>query len=102
MTNRLLTTALFLAVLPGAVFAQGRNCGDRALIVERLESKYGEARTAAGLTTQNGMVEIFASDDSGSWTILITTPSGQSCLVAAGESWQDEAPVKATPSGSPA
>ena len=33
--------------------------------------------------------ELFASPETGSWTILATHPEGRSCVVAVGESWRD-------------
>lgn len=69
------------------VFAQGRNCGDRAVIIERLAERYGEARVLSGLTQTNGVLEFFGNAESGSWTVLITMPNGMTCLVAAGEAF---------------
>ena len=40
------------------------------------------------------VVEVFASDESGTWTIVITLPNGMTCLVAAGNAFQD---VEGTP-----
>lgn len=79
-----------------ATYAQGRNCGQRAAIVERLETKYGETRQSVGLAPNNGVVETFASADTGTWTIVITLPNGMTCLVAAGEAFEevDEGPAK--------
>jgi len=71
-------------------FAQGTSCADRTMIVERLSQKYGETRQSAGLNQNNGMVEVFASSDTGTWTILVTMPNGMSCLMAAGKAWQGE------------
>lgn len=70
--------------------AQGASCAERNLIVDRLSTKYGETRQSAGLNQNNGMVEVFASDDTGTWTILVTMPNGMSCLMAAGKAWQGE------------
>lgn len=70
--------------------AQGASCADRTLIVERLSNKYGETRQSAGLNQNNGMVEVFASSETGTWTILVTMPNGKSCLMAAGKAWQGE------------
>lgn len=102
MKKRLLTTALLVAAIaPTYASAQGRpNCGSRDVIVSRLQDHYGEQRTGAGLTPNNGMLEVFSSAENGTWTILMTMPTGQSCLVAAGESWQD-APPELTKSGAP-
>lgn len=85
------------ATLPAAAQSQ-RACGERDRIVERLASKYGETRQSIGLNHNNGVLEVFASDETGTWTILITMPTGMACLLAAGESW-DPAPVAVTKSG---
>ncbi len=101
MNTRILCATLALAIaLPGASVAQSRNCGDRDTIVNRLSERYGESRSGGGLTHTNGMLEIYTSEETGTWTILITLPSGQSCLVAAGEFWEDGGP-NLTKSGAP-
>ncbi len=75
--------------------AQGASCANRDTIVERLSSKYGETRQSAGLNQNNGMVEVFASSETGTWTILVTMPTGVSCLMAAGRAWQGLADLEA-------
>lgn len=79
-----------------AAHSQGNNCGERGAIVERLQTKYGETRQSVGLAPNNGVVETFASSDTGTWTIVITMPNGMTCLVAAGEAFEavDEGPAK--------
>ena len=32
-------------------------------------------------------MEVLTSPDGGTWTIIVTTPQGFACLVAAGEGW---------------
>lgn len=66
----------------------GRNCGLRDLVVERLAIKYGESRQSIGLGANNQVVEVFASLETGTWTITVTTPSGMTCLVASGQSFE--------------
>ena len=70
------------------VSAQTRNCADHAQVVERLAERYGESRQSIGLGSDNSMVEVFASSETGSWTITVTMPGGQTCLVAAGQAYQ--------------
>ncbi len=85
-----LTTSLGLLAL-GATFAEAqanKNCGQRDSIVQRLAQKYGESRQALGLGTQGAVVEIFASEDSGSWTITVTLPTGATCLLATGQAFE--------------
>jgi hypothetical protein len=87
---------------PGAVEAQApvptpapapgtRPCARRAAIIERLENRFGEVRQGLGLNRSNGVVEVFVSAETGTWTILLTNPNGMSCLIASGDLWESEA-----------
>lgn len=87
---RFATTALVCSALLCATTAsaQSRNCADHALIVERLASGYGESRQSIGIGADNTVVEVFASLETGTWTIVITRAGGPSCLVASGGAFQ--------------
>lgn len=65
-----------------------RNCAPRQVVMERLTGGYGETRQSIGLGANNALVEVFASEDTGSWTITVTLPSGVTCLVAAGNAFE--------------
>ncbi|UWQ18025.1 hypothetical protein [Jannaschia sp. M317] len=82
-------TVLLLTLLTLPAKANPQNCGPRGTVVERLSSHFGETRRGIGLARQNRVVEVFASDASGSWTITITLPDGNTCLVASGQAWED-------------
>lgn len=83
------TLGLGLMVLAAdRVVAQSSNCAPRATVIERLTEKYGETRRSIGLGSNNVVVEVYASDASGSWTIIATLHNGMSCLVAAGQSFE--------------
>ncbi len=73
-------------------------CTTRGEVAERLAGEYAEAPVAAGLTSSGGVIEVFASGDGTSWTIVLTKPEGTSCLVAAGEAWT-VLPIKVTVKG---
>jgi hypothetical protein len=83
-----LAVALGALALTPPADAEGRPCADRATVIERLESRYGEVRQAMGLNRGNAVVEVFASAETGTWTILVTTPNGVSCLIASGDLWE--------------
>lgn len=88
----LIAGALLLA--PLASHAQGQNCGNRDLVVERLTEKYGESRQSIGMAPKGRVVEVFASLETGTWTITVTMPNGITCLVASGQSFEKvEEPV---------
>lgn len=67
---------------------QARNCAPREMVVDRLADKYGETRQSMGLGAQGAVVETFASGETGTWTITVTTPNGLTCLVASGQSFE--------------
>ena len=85
---RYLMAIILVTVIAADAQAQGRNCAPRDVIVERLATGYGETRQSVGIAANNTLVEIFASEESGSWTILVTQLTGVSCLVASGQSFQ--------------
>ncbi len=70
--------AAILALLPTLATAQ-TSCGARETVIEQLQTKYKEVLNAAGLQTANSLIEIWASAETGSWTILSTNQSGLSC-----------------------
>ena len=46
-----------------------------------------------GLGSNNAVIEVFASDETGSWTITVTKANGVTCLVASGQNFQTLAEV---------
>ena len=42
---------------------------------------------------QGYLLEVYASDEDDTWTIIFTNPAGTSCPVAEGVGWQVETPV---------
>jgi len=92
--------ALACLLVAGAASARGRPCAPRDTVLERLGAKFGEARRGMGLGANNHVVEVFASEESGTWTITVTSPTGLTCLVASGRAW--EALQEVVPEGDPA
>ena len=76
-----------LTALP-APAASAKSCGPRAAIVQRLADRFGETRRALGLAGA-GVMEVFASDDTGTWTVALTLPDGRMCLIASGRHWEE-------------
>ncbi len=103
MYKRILTiSALVLGMAAAAPpVAQAQMvCGARDSVVAKLGEKYGEIRHGGGLAGPTAIFEIRASEATGSWTILKTTPNGLTCIIAVGDAWQDDA-GELTPTGSP-
>lgn len=84
----LLLTAIISLTGTATIAQNMQACAERDLVVERLAERYGETRQSIGLGSGGAMVEIFASEDSGSWTITVTMPNGSTCLMATGQSYE--------------
>lgn len=85
----LATSLLFGASVPASAQTA---CAAHADIVKQLSAKHSEAPVGIGLASNGGIVQIFSSKDGATWTIVMTMPSGVSCLMAAGESWENIQP----------
>lgn len=77
-----------MALAAGQLQAQGNNCAPRQMVLDQLAQKYGEARRGIGLVQQGSVMEVFASDETGTWTITVTLPNGMTCMVASGQSYE--------------
>lgn len=87
-----LIAALMLLASGTAALAADRQCNDREAVLNLLANKYSEGRVAFGVTNNGGLVEVLKTGPDAkkdTWTIIITTSKGVSCLVAAGEGWRE-------------
>ncbi|WP_439137570.1 hypothetical protein [Roseicyclus sp.] len=85
----MIALAALAALFAAPVLAQQhRNCAPRAVVIERLADGYGESRQAIGLGGEGAVVELFASRDTGTWTITVTNVHGLTCLVASGQAFE--------------
>ncbi|MCH7889517.1 MAG: hypothetical protein IIA00_09595 [Proteobacteria bacterium] len=89
----MLRVALAVAALAAfpALAQEAPTCVKRSDLLDHLAANYDESPIAMGLTTSGKVLEIVVSEG-GSWTIIVTTPSGISCGIASGESWKDMSP----------
>lgn len=74
----------------------GPDCDTRADVLALLAQKYKEAPIAFGVTNNGGLVEVLTDEHGTTWTIIVTSPEGVTCLVAAGEGWRDITPEEST------
>ena len=82
-----------LALLAGTPSAQAwlsPACADRGQVVKKLAEKFGETLKSVGLHANDAVIEVYSSERTGTWTILVTRTDGMSCLLAAGQGWQQD------------
>jgi len=91
---------IFAAFVSGmsASSVQAANCAMREQVVSRLQAKYSEQLTAGGLQgvkNTQAVIEVWASPETGTFTVMQTQPNGVSCIVATGTEWFSQAPTLA-------
>ena len=84
--------AIVLVLMASPAHSQGGLCGKREQVVAQLQSAHGEVRMSVGLQRNARIMETYANIETGTWTIIASTPAGVSCLIAAGQSFQSETP----------
>ena len=72
-------------------------CDVRKSVIEFLSDRYREEPVAMGVAENGGLVEVLASREGSTFTIIVTNPGGETCMVAAGESWEDVIAGPSTP-----
>jgi hypothetical protein len=82
--------AALVAASGTAANAQVIVCAKHAQIVEYLKDEFQELQGAFGLVGDRAILELFLSPQGATWTIVITDVSGKSCILAAGDSWEQK------------
>ena len=49
------------------------------------------------MTSEGSLVEVLTDAKGGTWTIIVTSPEGMSCLVLSGEGWQAKLQIAQEP-----
>lgn len=63
-------------------------------MVAKLSQRYGERPVAVGVTDTGQLLEVYATEDGATWTIIVTGPprerggARKTCLVGAGSDWR--------------
>lgn len=84
------TAAALMVPTLAVAAAAAPYCAARNDVLAKLANDFREQPASAALTSDGQLLEVLRSDTKLTWSILITSPNGVSCLVAAGESWQDK------------
>jgi len=80
---------LFPTALGSAEKQDDTNCGQRTTVLDYLSTKYSEKPIAMGIAANGGLIEVLTSKEGSTFTIIVTMPEGETCMVAAGEGWEN-------------
>ncbi len=94
--NRMGNSAILVAAVLGTTPAEAQQvpCAPRDIVVERLKSGYGESPAGLGIQSSGQLIEVWAAPGTGTWTVLMSRPDGNTCVVASGTDWQHLDPDK--------
>lgn len=88
----ILVVLLLSTSMISSVAAAQHLCPLRSDVTAHLKEKYNERQIATGVSEDGGKVlEVWVSPTGGTWTILVTSTDGLSCMAASGRNWS--APV---------
>jgi hypothetical protein len=102
MSQQMFALSFGLAVLLSAtqIAHSAPQCDTRDAVTTLLADRYGETRRSVGVAGQSAVMEVFASDETGTWSITMTMPDGLMCLMASGSNYEaltEELPAKGDP-----
>ncbi|HEX9768454.1 MAG TPA: hypothetical protein VGA50_04685 [Kiloniellales bacterium] len=72
--------------------ARAMQCGARADMLQALRKQYGERSIGAGISPRSDLIEVTASSDGATFTILISRADGYACLLGHGTDWRARTP----------
>ncbi len=79
-------TLAVLALFPGAAIAQ-TGCQTRPEITNHLKERWSETSVAGGFVQGGSVLEVFASVNGETWTMIMIQPNGCAVLLSTGEAW---------------
>lgn len=102
MTPQMFALSLGLGAMLAAAQAahSAPQCDSREAVTALLADRYGETRRALGIAGQAAVMELFAADATGTWSITLTLPDGRMCLMASGANYEavtEDLPPKGAP-----
>ncbi len=90
MRKLLVALALLAGACGAPAYAQTPpSCSTHEAIAAGLLAQYQETPVSIGVTSNGRLVEVFASPDGSTWTVVVTQPGGQACVTASGENWRN-------------
>ena len=90
MSQQLFALSFGLAAVLAAtqIAHSAPQCDSREAVTALLADRYAETRSAVGIAGQAAVMELYASDETGTWSITMTLPDGIMCLMASGSNYE--------------
>lgn len=66
------------------------NCRPHDAMLMLLGVNWKERVVATGVENRGSLVELLVSEGGKTWTIIVTSPDGHSCIVSSGTDWRQK------------
>lgn len=77
-----------IAILAATPALANPACNTREEMQRVLTEHYGEHVVGQGINARGLLMQVWANEETGSWTITLTTPDGRSCLMNGGAGFE--------------
>lgn len=67
-------------------------CVEWSVLKGVLETHYAERQAAIGLAQDGRLLEVFSAPDGTTWTLIVTSKDGMSCVLTSGRAWLQHTP----------
>ena len=85
---KIIIFAISVLLLTTQAQAQRFYCGKYEHIVKNLKEKYGEVPRGIGIINDQQLIQLFVSEETGTWTLVRSIKNGPACFLGAGQGWQ--------------
>ncbi len=82
-------------ILTGIAYAVPPTCAPADVVAYHLETEYRETLMNFGRVNGDVVLKLYTTPTGSTWTVVLDTDGGVSCLVAAGKKWRDRLPAPA-------
>lgn len=89
-----MASLIFFLFMPATARAEERRarvlslCGPWDAMKEKLASRYGEVPIGGGVVDGSTMLQVLASPDGSTWTLVTIDTAGMACLKGTGTGWE--------------
>ena len=85
---RSLLAAAVILPLTGAPAGAQKMCSQHGKVIGQFAKVHKENPVAGGLTQDGRLIEVLSTDDGRTWTMVVSKPNGETCVMMAGEGWR--------------
>lgn len=86
-----------LILIPALGRASPVECAAHDKMVAQLATDYGQEARSIGLGQDNTVMGLYASGQTGTWSLTVTLVNGVTCVVATGANFETVAPAPMAP-----